>query len=209
MRGLINMDRMTNILEIIKTAPEDHIYWCTLCGPCKVKINELMVLPITVFGTEIERTIELNSFGEYVTEYSIMKCVLFPSKENRDWDSFKNGIIGWDKAKDGYCEFDIVKAKNGAPVKTRAGFDARIICYDYKGEYYPIIALVKKDNAKREIIYDYNADGTCSLSESYGLNGLDLVMAPVHCEGYATARVDESGNIHLGLMYSTPEEAMN
>lgn len=200
---------MTDILNIIKIAPADHIYWCTLCGPCKVKINELEDFPITVIGTKIGRTVELTSHGEYVTDYSSMKCVLFPCRESRNWDSFKEdvmtGILSRDSAKCDNSEFDIVKAKNGAPVKTKAGYNARIICYDCTGSYYPIIALVKKNNSKTELICEYNADGTCYND----LNGFDLTMVPSHCEGDVTIRQDKLENIQLDDMDPTQEEAKN
>lgn len=201
---------MCNISKIIKMAPEDHIYWCTLCGPCKIKINELEARPITVIGTTIERTIKLGSCGDYVSGYMAGDCVLFPSKENRDWDRFKKdviaGIVMKDETKGKYSDFDIVKAKNGSPVRTREGHDVRIICYDCEGGNYPILALVKDKVTKSERVHSYNADGISGIGFD---NRLDLVMAPLHCEGYVTIREDNSGNIYLGCMYPTQEQAMN
>lgn len=172
------MSNIPTIVEIIKKAPMDHIYWCTLCGPCKVKVNTSKDFPITVIGTAVERIIKLDSYGCYVDGYPTGDCVLFPSKGNRDWDSFNKdvnaGIIMRDEAKGKYSDFDIVKAKNGSPVRTRDGHDARIICYDSQGGNYPIIALVKDKTTESEICRYYNADGKSGI----GFSDLDLVMAP-------------------------------
>lgn len=203
------MSNISNILDIIKMAPKDHIYWCTLCGPCKVKVNTSKDFPITVIGIAVERIIKLDSYGCYIDGYPTGDCVLFPYKESRDWDSFNKdvnaGIIMREEAKGKYSDFDIVKAKNGSPVRTRDGHDARIICYDSQGGNYPIIALVKDKTTESEISRYYNADGKSGL----GFRDLDLVMALTHCEGYMTVLQDESGSLYFGRMYPTQEEAMN
>lgn len=54
--------------------------------------------------------------------------------------------------------FDIEKAFAGAKVETRGGCPARILCYDKKPEYNPILALVNYNGI--EIPTSYNADGT-------------------------------------------------
>ena len=54
--------------------------------------------------------------------------------------------------------FDIEKAHAGARVETRDGRPVRIVCYDKKPEYNPILALVNYNGI--EIPTSYNADGT-------------------------------------------------
>lgn len=44
--------------------------------------------------------------------------------------------------------FNLEEAKAGKPVCTRDGRNARIICYDYKNDVYPIIALVETDGSE-------------------------------------------------------------
>ena len=80
-------------------------------------------------------------------------------------------------------EFDYEKAKAGAPVCTREGRPARIICWDYKeygrleaDEKFPIMALVKFDKGERPYLYREN--GTTAD------NRRDLMMAPVKHEGW-------------------------
>ena len=57
--------------------------------------------------------------------------------------------------------FEIEKAKNGAPLITRSGRSARIICYDRLTAGRPgnIIALVKGRSGAFENIVYYNDDG--------------------------------------------------
>lgn len=47
--------------------------------------------------------------------------------------------------------FDLEEAKKGAPVCTRDGHSARIICWDVKDSTYPIIALVNNDDNEVDI----------------------------------------------------------
>lgn len=67
--------------------------------------------------------------------------------------------------------FDIEKAKAGHPVCTRDGRKARIICFDVKGDDYPIIALI--DDGESEYTRYYNKKGK---TEDYP-DGYDLMMA--------------------------------
>lgn len=46
--------------------------------------------------------------------------------------------------------FDLEKAKAGAPVCTREGFRARIVCFDADHNRFPIIALIKDSNSSNE-----------------------------------------------------------
>ena len=47
--------------------------------------------------------------------------------------------------------FDIEKAKNGVPVKTKSGCDVRIICWDRLGEH-PIVGLVKRSEELENVV---------------------------------------------------------
>ena len=68
-----------NILKIIKKAPKDHVYWCTLIGECKVRIATLTTsYPIS----------------RYFHGYPDAECVLFPSRDNRDWAAFERELDG-------------------------------------------------------------------------------------------------------------------
>lgn len=102
-------------------------------------------------------------------------------------------------------EFDIEKAKAGAPVCTRDGRPVRIICWDYQeygqqeaDEKFPIIALVKCDKGERA--YVYRESGKCKIDKND-----ELVMAPVKREGWVL--IDPVGPQCIAHIYDTKEEA--
>lgn len=102
-------------------------------------------------------------------------------------------------------EFDLEKAKKGAPVCTRDGRPARIICFDYQeygqqeaDEKFPIIALVKEDKGERA--YAYRESGKCRVDKND-----ELVMAPVKREGWVL--IHPAGTQCIAHIYDTKEEA--
>ena len=86
-------------------------------------------------------------------------------------------------------EFDLEKAKAGAPVCTREGLPARIICWDRKDDYYPILALVERNN--KEILISATEKGHVFDDERCS-NG-DLFMTSVKHEGWVNIHKDEYG----------------
>lgn len=83
---------MKNILEVIKKAPKDHVYWCTLFGECKVEIDDTdNTYPITI---RIKNDLYfITADGRYHQKYD-GECVLFPSRDNRDWEAFERDLMG-------------------------------------------------------------------------------------------------------------------
>lgn len=81
-----------NIVEIIKKAPKDHVYWCTLFGECKVEIDDTdNVYPITI---RLKNDMYfITADGRYHIKYN-SECVLFPSRDNRDWEAFERELDG-------------------------------------------------------------------------------------------------------------------
>ncbi len=75
--------------------------------------------------------------------------------------------------------FDLEKAKAGAPLRTREGFGARIVCFDADNDRFPIVALLKSDNGK-EYPASFTKEGRFSdgkvirlcgcMSLHYGIN---------------------------------------
>lgn len=74
--------------------------------------------------------------------------------------------------KNKFKPFDLNAAKDGKPVCTKDGRPARIICFDTKGDIYPIIALVE-DNGL-EVTIHYNEEGKSCNDDG----DEDLMMAP-------------------------------
>lgn len=81
-----------NIVEIIKKAPKDHMYWCTLFGECKVETDDTdNAYPITIRLKNDSYFITAD--GRYHKKYD-GECVLFPSRDNRDWEAFERELMG-------------------------------------------------------------------------------------------------------------------
>lgn len=87
-----------NILEIIKKAPKDHVYYCTVIGECRCELYEdNLSYPINCFLAGInDDGISLTSDGKFYEyeEYSDSECILFPSRDNRDWEAFERELMG-------------------------------------------------------------------------------------------------------------------
>lgn len=85
-----------NILEVIKKAPKDHVYYCLINGDCYVEITNNEKYPITVRDINDTDWIGLTEKGKYFTDSELPggECVLFPSRDNRDWEAFERELMG-------------------------------------------------------------------------------------------------------------------
>ena len=91
-------------------------------------------------------------------------------------------------------KFDLEAAKKGAPVCTRDGRKARIICFDANNST-PIVALV--ENIGKDNIYEcsklYHSNGHIY---DKGISGTDLMMADIPTirhEGWVNIRYNVDG----------------
>lgn len=100
--------------------------------------------------------------------------------------------------------FDLEKAKAGAPLCTREGFRARIVCFDADNDRFPIVALLKSDNGK-EYPASFTKEGRFSDGEVDSSN--DLLMVGEKKEGWMNIykRMDQVMNSSI---YETKGEAM-
>lgn len=73
---------MTNIAKILKDCPKGTELYCTLIGDCEFIKSEAAGILIKYSDLYIRLTPE----GKYLDSGEL---VLFPSKENRDWNTFK------------------------------------------------------------------------------------------------------------------------
>ena len=97
-------------------------------------------------------------------------------------------------------EFDYEKAKAGAPVCTRDGRPARIVCWDGKGGNMPILALVATNDGC-ELAYWYNEKG-----ES-GCDVGNLMMVPTKQEGWLYLYYDGPDVYTSHCVFRTKEDA--
>lgn len=88
------MNENINLIEILKDAPKGMKLWSPVYGDCTFMNIDLIdvIYPVncqvstkngksTYIGFTIDGRIDIN--------YENSGCVLFPSKENRDWSTFK------------------------------------------------------------------------------------------------------------------------
>ena len=81
-----------NILEIIKKAPKDHKYWSLVFGECEVDIIKDDIFPIYAHSADLVHRLYLTERGTNTP--TIDECLLFPSKDNRDWAAFERELDG-------------------------------------------------------------------------------------------------------------------
>lgn len=101
--------------------------------------------------------------------------------------------------------FDLEKAKAGAPLCTREGFRARIVCFDADNDRFPIVALLKSDNGK-EYPASFTKEGRFSDGEVDSSN--DLLMVGEKKEGWINIYESWTGK-YIGAVYNSKEEAMS
>ena len=101
-------------------------------------------------------------------------------------------------------EFDLEKAKAGAPVCTRSGRTARIICWDanakWDDEKFPIVALIG-DDEDGEVAQTYTTDGRMYPNIT---SDDDLMMAVIKHEGWVLIDPEPHCMAHI---YDTRDEA--
>lgn len=101
--------------------------------------------------------------------------------------------------------FNIEEAKAGKPVCTRNGKKARIICFDKKGNEFPLIALICTSETEEEY-YSFTKEGRFYSDDSK--SSFDLFMASTHHEGWITIPEDTKHMIEIECFYNSKEEAI-
>lgn len=155
-----------NIAEILKYCPKGTKLYCILCGNAELEeITNIGTIVIRKVVDTISTSYTLNYEGHYSNSG---ECVLFPSKDQRDWKKFrlpvKRGDIMMDK--DGKCPF----IANGDVIDTLPKFICGITfsgslkfdnnCYWIDTFYIPASEEAKKElfNKIAEAGYKWNTD---------------------------------------------------
>lgn len=85
---------MTNIAEILKKCPSGTELYSPICGECYLYwvIDEVRLNGVKVDGEIVvyDNNRSKYSFYKDGTQHPMGECLLFPSKENRDWSTFNN-----------------------------------------------------------------------------------------------------------------------
>lgn len=181
---------MKNILEVIKKAPKDHVYYCTVLGECRCSLYEdNLAYPINcvlVDSKDCNVGVSLTSDGRYYAfeKYSGAERVLFPSRDNRDWEAFERELdgvkdndsrfnppaYGTDSYKDGvfsgYCKMgDMIEINlNHEYYKEHPYIDFQIDGKEYKVSIEDMkrLAMGNADN-KTEHMSGQSFDGTAEM----------------------------------------------
>ena len=89
------MNENLNLVEILKDASPGTKLWSSICGECeltRVVTTNTTAYPIECSTKNYQGRLESVVFtvnGEYTSQFEEGECVLFPSKDNRDWSTFK------------------------------------------------------------------------------------------------------------------------
>ncbi len=80
---------MMNIIEKLKNAPRGTKLYSPICGEV-ILDNIIKDDYISVGDTDCYLSWNFNLYGQYITDEGTVtkECLLFPSKEVREWDNF-------------------------------------------------------------------------------------------------------------------------
>lgn len=99
---------MTNIAEILKYCPQGMKLYSPVYGDCAldyVDLRETYSIKVIPYSNRVRQT--FTNKGLIIASQKDAECLLFPSKDQRDWDKFripvKRGDIMMDM--DGTCPF--------------------------------------------------------------------------------------------------------
>lgn len=124
------MNKELNLVEILKDCPKGTELYSPLFGEVTLyNVSLSGEYPISV-RTQINESVMFSKCGIYYATYTDSECLLFPSKDQRDWSKFVPPC----KFKDG----DIVATKTGLQVfiLKRENGDGTGYCYmGYNSEY--------------------------------------------------------------------------
>lgn len=82
---------MINLVNILKHCPEGTKLYSPIYGEVtfiRISIINTILCKATKSNGEIT-SVDFNRFGRFSGEFSNSECVLFPSKDQRDWDKFR------------------------------------------------------------------------------------------------------------------------
>lgn len=84
---------MIDLVPILKKLPEDTALYSKAHGKVlfkKIFDNDIYCIRcVTCDENREEQVTTFNKYGQLYDDFKEGECLLFPSKENRDWDSFR------------------------------------------------------------------------------------------------------------------------
>ena len=159
-----------NIAEILRHCPKGTKLYSTIFGEVTLdKVNIHDVHPIIVYRLNYLKT-SFTEEGYYLTDYPNSECVLFPSKEQRDWSKFRLPVKRGDimMGINGECPFIATgELSNTNSPKYVCGINSlgEFQLPLFKGGWTPNFYIPASEKAKKELFdkmeeagYKWNAD---------------------------------------------------
>ena len=83
------MNEKLNLVEILNNAPKGIRLWSPICGVCELyTVNvDFGAFPIVCIGIDDGLEWHFKANGAFTNNTGV-ECLLFPSRENRDWSTF-------------------------------------------------------------------------------------------------------------------------
>lgn len=122
-----------NLVEILKDCPKGTKLYSTVCGDIQL---------VEIIKEDPEYPIRCKSYFRFTAQgrYTLnedAECVLFPSKDNRDWSTFKAPKPRWNP--DTLQPFDKVLVRDGCNEPWKCDF---FVSLDWpEGDSYPYMAV--------------------------------------------------------------------
>ena len=93
------MNENLDLTKILKGCPKGTAFYSPLCG--ELRFEEIYIgdeYPVILFSPNTALPVEFTQEGYFLNEYKNhgAECILFPSKDQRDWSKFERF---WDKPK--------------------------------------------------------------------------------------------------------------
>ena len=171
------MEKELNIAEILKDKPKGIKLWSPLFGNVTLKDADMSraVLPILT-KTELEDIQIFTKDGHFFSTYKDTECILFPSKEMRDWEKFawKKGDV-LKAGVDNLCIFDSWESDNYTE------FHAKFATPNYSGALLKTKEWTKETN--EEIIKQYISNIEEIKGGKLNLSTLEIERQPEFKDG--------------------------
>ena len=93
------MNENLDLTKILEGCPKGTEFYSPLCG--ELRFEEIYIgdeCPVILFSPNTALPVEFTQEGYFLNEYKHhgAECLLFPSKDQRDWSKF---VRFWDKPK--------------------------------------------------------------------------------------------------------------
>ena len=139
------MNKNLNLVEILKNVPIGTKLYSPLFGQVEfigidtTSVAQIMVQKQSSIDEEFVSRTLFYADGRYYEEYFESECLLFPSKDQRDWNKFKAPIPDkalvwcWDEAWKSVRTLRFYDAVNDTVfnIKGERNYDNPLIGYDY------------------------------------------------------------------------------